>query len=290
MIGSALQQHWIRAGHSITSLVRLNSKNVTPPHSIIYWNPPTEEIHLAEWENFDAVVHLAGDNISSQRWTPEKKKEIFLSRSRDTRLLSDILCQLKRPPSTLFCASAVGYYGNRGNEVLTEESPSGEGFLAETCIQWETATEAATQKGIRVIHGRFGNVLSLRGGMLQKIRPIFTLGLGAKLGNGQQWMSWIALQDLIYAVDFLLEHISLAGVFNLTSPQPIRNETFTNSYAAFLHRPALFSLPANVLKLLLGEMAQELLLSSTRALPKRLSESGFQFSLPSIEQALLAQQ
>jgi len=283
MIGQALLGRFRKQGYSVTRLVRFKSQRGA---DAIYWNPNTEEIHLDEWENFDAVVHLAGDNIASSRWSEKKKESIFLSRCRDTWLLSHALARLQRVPKVLFSASATGFYGSRGDEMLTEESRKGTGFLADVCAKWEESTKAASDRGIRVIHGRFGAVLSPKGGILKKMAPVFRLGLGGKLGSGQEWMSWISLEDLMRAIEFLLKRTDLSGVFNFASPNPVRNTAFTKALAACLHRPACFPVPAFILKLIFGEMAKELFLASTRAVPKRLTESGFEFSHPFIEAAL----
>lgn len=283
MIGQTLLRHFRNQGHSVTRLVRLKSQRGA---DAIYWNPNTEEIHLDEWENFDAVIHLAGDNIASGRWSKKKKESIFLSRCRDTWLLSHALSRLQRTPKVLFSASAVGFYGNRDDEILTEESCKGVGFLADVCAKWEEATKVASRRGIRVVHGRFGAVFSSAGGILKKMTPIFRLGLGGRLGSGHEWMSWISLDDLMRAIEFLLQRPDLSGVFNFTSPNPVRNAVFTRALATSLHRPALFPVPAFFLKLLFGEMARELFLSSTRVVPKRLTENGFEFHHPFVEAAL----
>lgn len=283
LIGQALLARFRKQGYLVTRLVRFKSQRGA---DAIYWNPNTEEIHLDEWENFDAVVHLAGDNIASSRWSAKKKESIFLSRCRDTWLLSHALSRLQRIPKVLFSASATGFYGNRGDEMLTEKSSKGTGFLADVCAKWEEATKAASDRGIRVVHGRFGPVLSFKGGILKKMTPIFRVGLGGRLGSGREWISWISLEDLMRAVEFLLKRAELSGAFNFVSPNPIRNAAFTQALATCLRRPAIFPVPAFFLKLIFGEMAKELFLASTRAVPKRLTENGFEFSHPSIEAAL----
>lgn len=275
MVGRAVAKYFAQKGHIVTPLVSSRSRDG------IYWNPTTEEVHLDEWENFDAVIHLAGDNITSGYWTKAKKESILASRVRDTKLLVKTLAQLQNPPKVLFCASAVGFYGDRGEEILTEDSAKGSGFLSDVCVQWE---KAALIPGIRVVTGRFGTVLSSTGGILRKVLPLFSWGLGGRLGKGQQWMSWIALKDLVRAVEFVLEKSELKGVFNFTSPNPVRNTTWTQVFSKKLHRSARFSIPSWVLRLVLGEMADELLLVSTRAIPKRLKENGFVFSCPDLEQ------
>jgi hypothetical protein len=282
MIGRAVLRRFREGRHSLTRLVRAKSQKSA---DAIYWNPNTEEIHLDEWENFDGVIHLAGDNIFG-RWSKKKKESIFLSRCRDTWLLSQVIARLERPPKFLFSASAVGFYGDRGDEVLTEESPRGTGFLSDVCVKWEEATKVASDRGIRVIHGRFGPVLSSLGGVFQKTAPIFRLGLGGRLGGGQQWMSWISLDDAVRGIEFVIEKSSLSGRFNFVSPQPVRNIEFTQALARALHRPACFPLPSFVLKILFGDLAKEVFLTSERVVPKNLTENGFQFSDPILDKAL----
>ncbi len=283
MIGSAACAFFRSQGQSVIRLVRSKSHL---NQDTIYWNPVTEEIHLDQLEGFDAVLHFAGDNISNQRWSRKKKESIFRSRCRDTWLLSQALSRLQRPPKFFFCASAIGYYGNRGDEILTEESLPGQGFLAELCIQWEEATQAAKDRGIRVVHGRFGAVLSPNGGLLKRALPAFRMGLGATLGTGKQYMSWICLSDLVRAIDFIREKTELSGTYNFTSFYPITNAEFTTTLARHLHRKAFLRIPAPILKILLGERGEALLLSSARALPKRLIQAGFTFSTPTLSEAL----
>lgn len=281
-VGSALVSFLQAAGHHVKTLVRHK-----PNHKDqIFWDPVTETIQKEDFEGFDAVVHLAGKNIASGRWTKKRKREIFLSRARDTWLLSQLLLRLKKPPKVLICASAVGIYGDRDAELLTEESALGEGFLAEVCKEWEKATFPLSARGIRVVNSRFGLVLGASGGMLQKMLPIFKLGLGGKLGSGRQFVSWIALDDLIGAIGFILIHASLEGPVNLTAPNPVTMEEFVKTVAAQLHRPAFFHLPAPLLKLIFGEMAQELFLASTRAIPEKLLQAGYHFKHPDLYSAL----
>jgi uncharacterized protein (TIGR01777 family) len=271
-IGKELVLYLRQKGHTVVPLVRRKDLEG------IYWNPQTAEIDCEQLEGCDQVIHLAGSPIFQGRWTKKKKDDIFLSRCRDTWVLSKALTYLKHPPSHFFSASAIGYYGNRGEEILTEASPPGGGFLAEVTKRWESSSDILEGKGIRVVHGRFGVVLSPKGGLLAKLRPIFRCGLGGQLGDGAQWMSWISLQDLIRAIDFTREHPDLKGSFNFTSPHPIRNSDFTKILAKSLHKPAFCHMPAFLLKAVFGELADEALLSSTRAIPKRLITSGFSFN------------
>ncbi len=278
-IGRALLSHLKE--HDLWRLVRSPQ-----PGNAILWNPTREEIPLSQLEGFDAVFHLAGRNIAGGRWTKRRKEEIFLSRSRDTWLLSRAMSRLKKPPKFFFSTSAVGFYGNRGDEILTEESCIGKGFLPSVCLKWEEGTQALEQEGVRVVHGRLGTVLSGQGGMLAKILPLFRHGLGGRLGNGQQWMSWIALADVVRALEFFLLSPKLKGTFNLVSPHPIRNEEFTQIVARSVGKKAFWPIPAFILKAALGDMARELLLASARVMPHRLMQSGFNFEYPDLAAAL----
>jgi uncharacterized protein (TIGR01777 family) len=281
MIGKAVCDHL--KSHKIVRLVRTKSKVAS---DAIYWNPIAEEIYLDNFEGFDAVIHLAGDNIASSLWTKKKKESIFLSRARDTWLLSQVFSRLHRPPKFFFSASATGFYGNRGDEVLTEESVRGRGFLSDVCVEWEGATKKAEERGIRVVHGRFGAVLSPKGGLLAKVIPPFRWGVGGKIGSGKQWLSWIALEDLVRAIEFTLQQHQLSGTFNFVSPNPVTNAAFTQQLASSLHRPAFMKMPKFALKLFFREMAEDLFLASVRAMPKRLLSSGFVFKFPTLDSYL----
>ncbi len=280
-IGQALISHLHE--HHLWRLVRAPETG-----NAIHWNPSREEIPLSELEGFDAVFHLAGRNIAEGRWTKRRKEEIFLSRSRDTWLLARAMSRLKKPPRFFFSTSAVGFYGNRGEEVLSEESCIGKGFLPSVCLKWEEATQALEQEGVRVVHGRLGNVISSHGGMLSKVLPFFRRGFGSRLGSGKQWMSWISLADAVRAFEFLMVNPSLKGTFNLTSPYPVRNEDFTKTVAQHVGKKPFLPIPAFILKLALGDMARELLLASARVSPKRLIENGFTFEYPDLIPALNA--
>lgn len=254
------------------------------------WNPAASPV-VAETEGLEgcaAAIHLSGASIAGRRWTPDYKRQLTVSRVGSTRALSDLLAGLRNPPKTLIAASAIGIYGNRGDEKLDESSAPGSGFLADVCRQWEEATQAAQRAGIRVVHVRFGVVLGNGPGALGKMLPIFRLGLGGRLGSGRQWMSWVSLEDAIAVVLFVLEHSELAGPVNLTAPNPVTNAQFTRALARQLHRPALLPAPAFALRLALGEMANEALLSSERAFPTKLLAAGFRFAHPTIEDALAA--
>jgi uncharacterized protein len=286
LIGSAL----VNAARSASAdVVRLARGHRASGPGAIYWNlnKPKNAVHPVALEDFGAVVHLSGANIA-QRWTEEYRREIVNSRVGSTAALCATLAQVRRPPRVLLCASAVGLYGDRGDEVLNEQSAPGSGFLAETCAAWEAATKAACEVGIRVVHLRFGVVLDRQGGALKKMLKPFRLGLGGTLGSGRQWMSWITLRDAIRAILLLMEEDSLMGAFNLTAPNPVTNRTFTHALAHAVHRPALLPVPAAALRLLYGGMADEGLLASCRVLPKRLQQAGFRFEDSEIQTALAA--
>lgn len=234
-----------------------------------------------ELEGCDAVIHLAGRNIST-RWSDEVKQEIQLSRVQSTALLAETLSKLTHPPKVFICASAIGIYGDRKNEVLTEKSAPGEGFLATVCKEWEAAALPAKNRGIRCVNTRFGVILSPNGGALAKMLVPFRLGLGTILGSGEQYMSWIALDDVIQALNWALLKDELDGPINFTAPEPVTNRTFSKELAKALHRPLLLRIGEKQLKWLLGEMAEEMLLSSARAMPEKLIQSGYHFLFPSL--------
>lgn len=282
-IGSALAASLEAEGHTVYKLVRHISKN----NQEITWNPlKTGSIDLVQLEGFDAVFHLAGENIMGF-WTPSKKEKIFNSRVEGTRQLADLLCTLKKPPSLFVCASATGYYGDRGDERLTEDSLKGRGFLSDVCAEWEQAAERVVKKGIRCVNLRTGLVVSKTGGALKQMLPVFKWGLGGRLGSGHQYMSWISLEDHIRILKYLIGKNELSGPINAVSPYPVTNKEWTKRLGECLNRPAILPIPAFLIKVLLGELGKEVLLSSAYVLPKKLQESGFDFLLPSLENALL---
>ncbi len=240
----------------------------------------------ARLEGYDAVINLAGENIAGARWSETQKKLIRESRVQSTSLLANTLSVLKSPPKVFISASAVGYYGNCGETAVNENTYPAKTFLAEVARDWEAATQPAATVGIRTVITRFAMVLSPNGGALPKMLPLFRLGLGGRLGSGQQYCSWIAIEDLVRAIQFLMDTPSASGAFNLTSPNPVTNAEFTKALGKALHRPTVFAVPGPVLRLALGQMAYELLLYGVRALPSRLSELGFRFELDKIEEAL----
>ena len=283
LVGKALTTSLANAGHEIVSLVRQSAND-----SEIEWHPNQGKINGQQLEGLDVVVHLAGESIASGRWTEGKKKKIRESRVKGTELLSSALALLSQPPSRFISASAIGFYGNRGDELLTEKSAPGNGFLPEVCIAWERATGQAEAKGIRTIHTRFGIILDEKGGALERMLTPFRMGVGGKVGNGKQWMSWIALEDVISALRFLIDEPGSEGPLNLTAPDPVTNADFTEALGNVLSRPTLFSVPAFAARLAFGEMADELLLSSAKVEPRRLKENGYEFKHPELSSALKA--
>lgn len=285
-VGSAVRGALVSRSIPVLQLVR---SAPTQPNQI-QWDPssPAAIPEAEALEDLTAAIHLSGANLAARRWTPEYKREIGDSRIGSTRALATTLASLKRPPQTLLVASAVGIYGHRGDELLDETSPLGKGFIADLCQRWEAAAQPAVDAGIRVVHLRFGVVLSAGHGALARLVPLFRLGLGGKLGNGRQFMSWISLADALSAIFFILDAPNVSGAINLTSPNPVSNAQFTSTLAAQLHRPAFFAVPGFALRLALGEMAQETLLSGIRAYPAKLAAAGFQFSHANLIYALPA--
>ena len=286
LVGSALVPVLRSAGHEVIRLVRRPSAALGPDDATVQWNPETGELDGSRLEGIEAVVHLAGENIAARRWTAAQKARIRDSRVRGTALLSDRLANLAQPPATLVAASAIGYYGDRGDELLSEDSPSGNDFLSEVCRQWEAASLPAEEKGIRVVRLRLGIVLSPRGGALAKMLLPFKLGAGGKIGSGQQHLSWIALDDAVGALCQALTDSNLSGPVNAVAPNPATNLEFTKTLGRVLSRPTLFPMPALAARIAFGEMAEALLLGSTRVEPRRLAGSGYSFQYPTLEAAL----
>jgi uncharacterized protein (TIGR01777 family) len=250
------------------------------------WDPSAGEIDVSRLEDMDAVVHLAGESIAEGRWTPGKKRRIMDSRTRGTRLLAETIANLSEPPRVAVSASAVGYYGDRGNELLREESGPGSDFLAEVCKSWEAAADPAREAGIRVVHPRFGLVLSTEGGALARMLPIFRLGGGGRIGSGRQYWSWVAIDDVVGAILHALTDNSVEGPVNVGSPNPLTNAEYTKILGQLLNRPTIFPLPAPMARLALGEVADALLLASQRMEPAKLKKTGYEFRYPELEGAL----
>jgi len=281
LIGSALVPALERAGHDVVRLVRGEPRG---PQELA-WDPAAGTIDAAGLAGVDGVVSLSGATID-RRWTAGRKAEIRESRVGSTRLLAETIARLDPRPAVLVCAGGVGIYGNRGEEILTEDSPLGTGFLADVGTAWEEVAEPARAVGIRVVNFRQGIVLSRKGGALPRLLTPFKLGLGGRVGSGRQWWSWVSLDDLVEAYRFALERDDLSGRFNLTSPNPVTNVQLTKALGKALRRPTVFRLPASAAKAMFGEMAKELLLAGQRALPARLLDAGYSFSHPDLDAAL----
>ena len=281
LIGSALIPALTNEGHRVVRLTRSGGNG----DDAVRWDPSAGAIDVARLEGIDAVVHLAGENIVG-RWTSGKKARIRDSRVRGTRLLAETLAGLSAPPRVMISASASGYYGDRGNELLREESASGANFLAGVCQEWEAAAGPAREAGVRVVHLRFGIVLSPQGGALATTLPIFKLGGGGRIGSGNQYWPWVAIDDVVGAVLHALATESLEGAVNVSVPDPPTNAEYTRTLGRVLNRPTIFPLPAPVARIMLGQVADELLLASQRVEPAKLRESGFEFRYPELEGAL----
>jgi uncharacterized protein len=284
LIGTALQASLRAGGHTVVRVVRRN-----PSADDVVWDPTAGTIDAAKLDGVNAVVHLAGEGIADSKWTDEHKKRVMESRTLGTTLLATTLAKLDRPPTVLASGSAVGFYGDRGDQELTESAAIGAGFLAEVVGAWESSTQAAQAAGIRVAHLRTGIVLSTKGGALKQQLLPFKLGLGGRLGKGTQWLPWISITDEVAAIQHVLQTDSLRGPVNLTAPSPVTNAVFTKALGAALKRPTIIPIPLLPLKVMYGaEMVQEMLLSSTRVLPQALLNSGFVFKHSELSPALAA--
>ncbi len=280
LIGSALTSELEAGGHTVRRLTR------TPrSEGDIGWDPDAGTI-AGDLAGTGAVVHLAGESIAEGRWTQEKKRRILESRREGTRLLAEKVAGLPEPPSVMVSASAIGYYGDRGNELLTEESGPGGLFLSRVCREWEAAAEPAREVGVRVVHPRFGIVLSTEGGALGTTLPIFKLGGGGKIGSGRQYWSWVSLDDVVGAIVHAIENAALSGPVNVVGPDPPTNAEYTRVLGRVLGRPTFFAVPAPAARVALGGMADELLLASARVEPAKLEETGYEYRYPELEGAL----
>ncbi|HKD63222.1 MAG TPA: TIGR01777 family oxidoreductase [Candidatus Acidoferrales bacterium] len=285
LIGTAATTALKSDGHNIVHLNRLG-KAANPGD--IPWDPMRATVDVAGLESLDAVIHLSGAGIADGRWTEERKQLLRSSRIDTTRVLVDSLSRLKQRPRVLIVASAIGYYGSRGDEILTESSTNGTDFLALVCRDWEAEASRAPAMGLRTVMLRTGVVLSGNGGALPKMLPPFKLGVGGRLGSGQQWMSWIAIEDVVGIIRHAIANEQVTGPVNVVAPNPVRNKEFTRLLAGMLHRPAIFPAPAFVLRLAMGEMADAILLSSNRVKPERMLAAGYKFRFEILEPALRA--
>ena len=282
LVGSALCRSLAKDGHEVLRLVR---RPATAPDEA-GWNPEREFFNPEQIEGSDAVVHLAGENVAGARWTPEFKRKIHDSRYEVTRKLCENVALLDRLPEVLVSASAVGFYGDRGDEVLTETSIRGAGFMAEVCEDWEAAAEMTESVGMRLVILRLGMVLAREGGVLQRLVKPFRMGGGGRIGSGRQWWSWIHLDDVVGILRHVIENPAIEGVVNAVAPNPVTNADFTKALAKAVHRPAILPLPAFAAKLAFGEIAQELMLASTRVTPTILNECGYSFQHAELGSAL----
>lgn len=281
LIGTQLVAKLSQSGHEVIRLVRRS-----PKAGEIQWNPKTGMLDAAALEGADAVIHLSGAGIGDKRWTSGYRKEILDSRTDTTALLAKTIASLSRKPSVFLSGSAIGIYGARSDEQLTEVSTHGTGFLAEVCEQWEAAAKPAVEAGVRTVYLRTGIVLSPKGGALKKLLPLFKLGVGGKFGNGKQWQSWISMDDEIGAIEYLLT-ANVSGAVNLTAPNPVTNAEFTKVLASVLKRPAIVPVPTFAPKILLGgELADALLFTGQRVIPAALNASGYMFKHTTLESAL----
>lgn len=284
MLGGALRRALDASGIPFLQLLR----QAATGERQLQWNPGADRPieNPAALEGSRAAIHLSGASVGAHRWTDAYRREMTVSRVDSTRRLATVLAGLRRPPQSLLVASAIGFYGDRGDELLDEQSAPGAGFLADVCRQWEAAAKPAVDAGIRVVHLRFGVVLGPGQGALAQMLPPFRVGLGAKLGSGRQWMSWVAQEDAVAAILFALERTELAGPVNVTSPEPVTNAEFTHALGRELRRPAFLTVPAFAVRVMFGQMADDALLASVRVQPAKLLRAKFQFALPGIDGAL----
>lgn len=280
-VGSALAKHLEGMGHAVIRIGR----NENPKHHNIRWDPDNGVLDTQALAGVRIVINVSGVNIG-QRWTSQVKKQVVDSRVRTTELLSKACASLDPHPRVLVNMSAIGYYGDRGEEEVDEDSPAGSGFLADLVRAWEAAADPARDAGVRVVHPRMAVVMHPAGGMLQKILPIYRLGAGGVIGHGRQWLPWISRTDALRALSWAALHESLSGPLIVSSPNPVRNAEFTRALAGAVHRPAFARVPEFAVRMMFGEMGEETLLSGQKAVPRQLLESGFQFEYPEIEQAL----
>ena len=281
LVGSALIPVLKSMGASITRMVR--SK---PRAGELEWHPNNDELSPDTLSGFDTIINLAGENIAGGRWTDDQKRKIRESRINGTHLLSEAIARLSPKPRVFICASATGIYGDRDDEVLDEQSESGGGFLAGVCREWEEATKPAIQAGVRVVNLRLGPILAREGGMLAKLLTPFKMGMGGKVGSGRQYISWIAIDDVIQAIKLAIEDASIHGALNVVSPNPVTNEEFTKTLGHVLNRPTALAIPPFAARLAFGEMADEMLLASQKVIPKKLANAGFVFKYPELEPTL----
>lgn len=280
LVGSALVEHLFAQGHTIYCLQRNKSNDG------LIWDIANIDKLYQNDNSVDAVVHLAGENISNSRWSRRKKTRILRSRVQGTHEIASYFSNVQNPPKVMIFASAIGYYGDTGTSTANETNPLGKSFLAEVCQKWEEAASPATEVGIRTVFSRFGMILSPKGGALQKMLPPFKIGLGGCIGNGQQYISWISIRDVVSAINYILENTDLSGPVNIVAPAPVSNKEFTRTLGRAVQKHTLFPLPALLVRTIFGQMGNDLLLSSSRVSPSKLQSSGFTFRYPTLKEAL----
>jgi uncharacterized protein (TIGR01777 family) len=280
LIGKSLSEHLEAKGHNILKL----SRSINKGKGFVYWNYKSKEIDLESLEGVDVVIHLAGENIAGY-WSEQKKEEIERSRVEGTNFLVNSILKLKKRPTDFICASAIGIYGDRGDETLDEQSSLGDGFLAEVGKNWEKESHVLKEHDIRVVNLRIGLVLSKDGGAFKTMLMPFKMGIGGKFGSGKQYMSWVMLEDVIDSIEFIINSKDIYGAVNVVAPSPVTNEQFTKKLGRALGRPTFFTVPSILLKTLVPDMAKEMILSSTRAVPTKLLNSGYNFSYPDLDGA-----
>lgn len=283
LVGSALT-----ASFADTATRILNVTRNTSPRSIndIVWSPNSGIVNPARLEGTNAFIHLAGENIATGRWTDSKKSRIRMSRVEGTKAVASTLARMDQKPSVLVCASAIGFYGDRGSKILDESAGAGTGFLADVCRGWEAATQPAEDAGIRVVHLRIGVIISQSGGALPEMLTPFKLGVGGRIGSGRQYWSWVSIEDVVGAIHHVIDNRTIQGPVNCVAPEPVTNNDFTKTLGSVLGRPTIFPMPGFAARLALGEMANDLLLASTRVIPGRLEASGYCFRQPDLRRAL----
>jgi len=285
LIGSVVQDYFAKKGHQITLIIRPRTP-IKFNRRVIHWDIDKKEIDVRGLEGQDAVVHLSGVNLAEKRWSKEFKEEIKESRLQSTRFLAGSLARLSKPPKIFLSASAIGFYGSlKHNDEINEMSPKGDSFLSEVCELWEKSTEPVKNVVPRTVHMRFGMVLA-RGGALSKMLPIFKLGLGGKIADGRQMMSWVSINEIPLIMEYLLSSPGISGAVNFVSPNPVLNAEFTKALGDVLHRPALLPVPRFAVRAMFGQMADELLLANARVMPRKLLEAGYKFSYPDLKSAL----
>jgi len=280
LVGSALIPSLTNDGAAITRLVRGAAES-----GEIEWHPNQDQLNEQTLAGFDVIINLAGENIAGGRWTDEQKRKIRDSRVGGTHLLSEAIAKMAVKPGAFICASATGIYGDRDDETLDEQSESGGGFLAGVCREWEKACEPAIKAAVRVVNLRLGPILAREGGMLSKLLTPFKMGMGGKVGSGKQYISWVALDDVVNAIKLAISNQTMRGPVNIVSPNPVTNEEFTRTLGHVLNRPTALAMPAFAARLAFGEMADEMLLASQKVLPKKLMSIGFEFKYPQLEAA-----